>query len=411
METTILIVIYSILIVVFIFNVWISVLNYQHRHTPIPEEVKDIYDEESYQKWLKYNMANFKFSLVMKVINFVLFISLLAFGVFPMFEDISRNITGDQEFQIVIFMGLYFTITFVIGIFSSYYQKFKIEEEFGFNKSTKKTFVLDKIKSLLLTIVLGGGLLYGLSALFFNVGDMFFLYAYLSLVAIVIFIMLFYVKLFVPIFNKLRPLEDGELKDAIETFSKSVGYEVSKISVIDASKRSTKLNAYFTGLGKFKQIVLYDTLIEKLTTAEIVATLAHEIGHNKHKHIIYNLILTLINLSVMVGALVFVLQVEEFSLAFEFTAVHFGFAILIFGVLLDPIDIILSFFVSYLSRKFEYQADAYAAKNYSKEAMESTLKVLSRENFSNLTPHPLYVKLYYSHPPTKDRVKAIRKIS
>ncbi len=409
MEQTIIIVVFILIIGVFAFETWLRVLNYNYRNTPIPDVVNDIYDDESYQKWLSYNMANFKFSMVVRTLNLLIFIALLVFGVFPVFAAIAENSFGDPEFKMVIFMGLYFLVGFVVGIFTSYYHKFKIEEEFGFNKSTKKTFIFDKIKSLLLTAVLGGGLIYLLTLLFNNVGDLFFLYAYIVLVSVILFVMLFYVKLFVPLFNKLRPLEDGELKDAIETFAKSVGYEVSKISVIDASKRSTKLNAFFSGFGKMKQIVLYDTLIEKMSTEEIVAVLAHEIGHNKHKHVLYNLIQMFITISLMLGMLVFVLKIEEFSLAFGFDSVHFGFAIIIFGVLLEPVNIVINLFTAHLSRKHEYQADRYAATKYDGESIIGALKVLSRENFSNLTPHPLYVKLTYSHPPVKDRINAIRK--
>ena len=184
---------------------------------------------------------------------------------------------------------------------------------------------------------------------------------------------------------------------------------VTNISIIDASKRSTKLNAYFSGFGKFKHVVLYDTLIEKMSTEEIVAVLAHEIGHNKHKHILFNLVQTFVLLSVYLLALMLVLEVEAFSKAFGFDGTHFGFAIIVFGVLLSPLSILLNLITSGFSRKHEFQADNFASTKYSKAAMESSLKVLAKENYANLTPHPLYVKLTYSHPPIAERIEAIRK--
>ena len=335
---------------------------------------------------------------------------MLSFKFFPSINNVAVNSSGNDELQVVIFMGLYFAVGFVIGLFTSYYDKFVIEEKFGFNKSTKKTFVLDKIKSLLLTIIFGGGLIYGISALYHNVSSMFFIYTYISLIAIVLFVNLFYVKLIVPIFNKLRPLEDSELKTRIEELAKSVGYEINKISIIDASKRSTKLNAYFSGFGKFKQVVLYDTLMEKMSDDEILAVLAHEIGHSKYKHTLFNLFQTFIMLSLYIGALVLMLEIPEVSTAFGFEETNFGFSLILFSVFMSPLMIPVQLITSYFSRKHEYQADEFAVQNHKKESMETALKVLGKENFVNLTPHPLYVKLTYSHPPMVERINAIRKV-
>jgi STE24 endopeptidase len=258
-------------------------------------------------------------------------------------------------------------------------------------------------------MIFGGGFIFLLTTLFVNVGSMFFFYSWISIIVIILVIQILYVPVLIPIFNKLTPLEDGELKTKIHNFATSVGYEVSKISTMDASKRSTKLNAFFSGFGKFKQIVLFDTLLDKMSDDEIVAVLAHEIGHNKHKHIWYLLIQQAITLSIYIGVLILVLNNDVFSIAFGFDAANFGFSIILFSVLLNPISILINLITSTLSRKYEFQADHYAAFHFNKESIEGALKVLSRANFSNLTPHPLYVKILYSHPPTVERIRAIRK--
>lgn len=411
METAIIVIVYTFVIGSFAFNTWLSLLNYRHRNEPIPEEVKDVYDEDKYQKWLKYNMENFRFSMIIRTINVILFVLMLLFGVFVWFDDVAVRISENARVQTLLFLGFYYIVAFIIGIFTSYYDTFVIEEKYGFNKSTKKTFIIDKIKSLILTIIFGGGLVFLILVINDHTGNLFFLFTWLALVVIFVLTNLLYVRLIVPLFNKLTPLEDGELKEAINLFAKKVGYEVTKISVIDASKRSSRLNAYFTGFGKFKKIVLYDTLIEKMSTDEIVSVLAHEIGHNKHKHIWFNMIQMVITLLVYIGVFVLVLKNDVFSTAFGFTRSNFAFSLILFMVLLEPIGVVLNLISATFSRKHEYQADAYSATNYSPEPMETALKVLGRENFSNLTPHPLYVKLTYSHPPITDRIRAIRKLN
>lgn len=410
MENFIVILTYAIIVLGYLFSLWISNLNYKNRNAEIPEVVKDIYSAEAYAKWHQYNMANFKFGLLSGSGTTLLFILLLSLGYFPFVNKLSEDMTNNFGLQVVLFIGFYFLIIYIIGIFTSYYQTFVIEDKFGFNKTTKSTFFKDKIKSLIVIVILGGGLIYGLASLYSNVSSMFFLYAYLGLVVIAFLSNLLYVKVFVPLFNKLKPMEDSPLKNKIEEFAKSVGYEISKISIMDASKRSSKLNAYFSGLGKFKQIVLYDTLIEKCSDEEIVAILAHEIGHNKHHHIWFGLIQMIIMLSFYVGLLVLLMEVKVFSTAFNFETANFGFAIILFIVFIQPIMIPVNILTSAISRKHEYQADSFAATHYNKESIISSLKILARENFSNLTPHPLYVKIFYSHPPIAQRVQAILDI-
>jgi|LGVF01.2.fsa_nt_gb STE24 endopeptidase len=410
METFIIILIYGLIIMGFAFNTWLSILNYKNRNAKIPEEVADVYDEEKYQQWLKYNMETFRFSSIVRVVNIIVFLLMLILGVYVFFNDIALNMSNNATIQIIIFMGLYYLVSFVIGIFTSYYRAFTIEEKYGFNKMTKKTFIFDKIKGLALMAVFGGGIVILVFTIYDKAGQLFFLYTWLALVTILLLVNILYTKLILPLFNKLTNLPDGELKDAILALAKKVGYEISQISVMDASKRSSKLNAFFSGFGKFKKIVLFDTLVDKMSTDEVVSVLAHEIGHNKHKHIIFNLIQTSLTLLLYIGAFALILGTDVFSTSFGFDSANFGFSIILFSVLMSPFSILLELVTSYFSRKHEYQADRFAAIHNGKDHIESSLKVLSRENFSNLTPHPLYVKLTYSHPPTVDRIRAIRKV-
>lgn len=240
-------------------------------------------------------------------------------------------------------------------------------------------------------------------------GNRFILYAWLLLVSITLLINLLYTKLFVPLFNKLTPLPPGELYDNIHNLAVSTGYEVKKISVMDASKRSSKLNAYFSGFGKFKQIVLFDTLIDKCSPDEIVSVLAHEIGHAKHKDVLRQFFISMVHMSVILVLLTFFLSSHGLSQAFGFQTAHMGFALILFGILMEPVGIVASIPLTFISRRAEYRADAFAAASGYRNAMISALKVLARENFANLTPHPLVVKMTYSHPPISQRIEALEK--
>jgi STE24 endopeptidase len=399
-----------LLIITFVFDTFLSLKNYKNRNAIIPKAVEDVYDEEEYKKWLKYNMENFRLAIISSTLNFIIIIALLSFNVFHKILTSAEEFTENIHLQAMIIIGSYFIIDYILGIFFSAYRLFSIETRYGFNKTTIQTFITDKIKALILIIGLGGGLILGLSNLFHNVGKMFYIYALSSTMIIILFLNLFYVKLFVPLFNKLKPLESGELKDKIVEFAKSVGYEVNKISVINASKRSTKLNAFFSGLGKFKHVVLYDTLIDKMTNEQIVSVLAHEIGHAKGHHTLKNLGFMVINLAIFLLILLLCVNSALLSQAFGFKSSNFGFGMLIFFFILLPLNIIIEIISNPISRKFEYEADYFAGKNYAKQSLIEALKILAKENFSNLTPHPLFVAIKYSHPPIDYRIRAINKI-
>lgn len=397
-----------IILATFAFDMWLSILNYNHRTQPIPDNVKDIYDTESYSRWLNYTMENFRLGMIAKVLSTIIIVALLTFGFFPVLNRFSLTISADPIIRTLIFVGIYMILNSLIDIPFSYIKNFKIEEKYGFNKTTKKTFVLDLLKSLIMMIVLGGSVLYVLLSLYLN-SENFILYTWLFLVTIMILINILYTKVFIKIFNKLTPLPDGELKDKIMEFAQKTGTSIKSISVMDASRRTKKLNAFFSGFGKFKSIVLYDNLIEKMSSDEIVAVLAHEIGHGKHMDTLRNLLMALIQMGIMLYFLQLFLSWEALSISFGFETVNIGFGLILFSVFLSPIDILLDVPLSAISRWAEYRADGYAKENGYKEAMITALKRLAQENFANLTPHPLMVKMTYSHPPISQRIQALNK--
>jgi STE24 endopeptidase len=292
----------------------------------------------------------------------------------------------------------------------SYYKTFVIEEKFGFNKTTKKTFILDKIKGWLMLAILGGGILTLIIWFYQLTGKHFWLYAWALVAAFSIFMNMFYSKLIVPLFNKQTPLQEGSLRNKISEYAKSVGFNLNKIFVIDGSKRSTKANAYFSGFGNEKRVTLYDTLINDLNEDEIVSVLAHEVGHYKKKHIIFNLISSIL----LTGLTLFILSIfiskPILSEALGVAIPSFHIGLIAFGLLYSPISEITGLIMNYFSRKFEYQADNYAKNTYKAEPLISGLKKLSKNSLSNLTPHKAYVFMHYSHPTLLDRIKSLKQI-
>lgn len=401
-------VILSLILGMFVFEFLISIMNYRYKNQPIPKNVQGLYDKDKYKKWLEYSMANFKFGIVSNTLSTVVMLLLLSLGAFGFFEELSIDVTSSALLQTLFFLLMYYIISFMFSLPLSYYRVFKIEESFGFNKMTKKLFIIDKIKSFMLTIVFGGGiisLLFIIFEAFTNIW-IFILIAYVVIFAVMLLLFLFN-GVFVRLFNKLTLLEEGSLKEKIDALALSLGFEVKRIYVMDGSKRSTKLNAFFSGLGKTKEVVLFDTLIEKSTEDQILAVLAHELGHATHKDTLKGLIQQLFVIGLYVLVLGFILTTVDLHTAFNLSNVHFGFSIILMSILLSPVNTLLGLYTNYVSRVHEYKADAFAAKHTSKEAMISALKLLVVENFANLTPHPLYVKLYYSHPPISSRIASV----
>lgn len=335
---------------------------------------------------------------------------MLYLGGFAFLDGLAWSFTDNQILLALFFFGIIALGADLLSLPFSIYATFVIEEKFGFNKTTVKTFILDKVKGLLLGGLIGGGLLALIVWIFAATGPWFWLIAWALISGFMVFMSMFYSNLIVPLFNKQTPLEDGELRDAIETFSVKTGFKLKNIYVIDSSKRSSKGNAYFTGLGSKKRIVLYDTLINEHTTEELVAVLAHEIGHYKKKHTITGMILSILQTGLMLFILSLFISRPALSEALGATTPSFHMGLIAFGMLYTPLSLVLGLLSNALSRKNEYAADRFAGENYSPVALMDALKKLSINNLSNLRPHPTYVFFYYSHPPLLKRLAALGKV-
>ncbi len=388
-------------------------LNYQNKDKPLPKNVSDIFDETRYQKYLNYSAERYRLSFIRRGLNLLLMVSFLVFGLFAAFEQLSTSWFAHPIAQTLVFLAMFQLILFVIGIPFSYYSTFSIEERYGFNKTTKKTFVLDKLKSLGLMIVFGGGVVALLQAVYMAFENNLIMFAVISWAIIIIILTLIsylYTAIFVKIFNKIEPLEDGELKTRIESLAQEIGFKVKAISKMDASKRSTRLNAFFSGFGKQKEIVLFDTLIEKMSNDEILAVLAHEFAHGKHKDVIRMFAEQAIVLGIYAGLITLVFQTTSLYTAFGLSGSFFGFGLILFFLLIKPIDFIVGIPTAYLSRKAEYKADQFSAKILGNQPMIMALRVLAKEDLADLNPHPLFVKAYYSHPPMSLRIGALESL-
>ncbi|NER10805.1 STE24 endopeptidase [Muriicola jejuensis] len=398
----------AILILEFLVESAMDYLNTRSFAKPIPPELSDVYDPEEYARSQAYKKANYSFGLFTSSFSIILLLSFLLLGGFQWVDQVVRGITEEPIGMALLFFGIIALGSDLLMTPFSYYKTFVIEERFGFNKSNLKLFLTDKIKGWILLGVLGGGML-ALVILFYEwTGRSFWLYAWGLIAVFTLFMNLFYSKLIVPLFNKQKPLQEGSLRQRIQNYAEKVGFELEKIFVIDGSRRSTKANAYFSGFGREKRVTLYDTLIEDLEEEEIVAVLAHEVGHYKRRHIIYNLVVS----TALTGLTLFILSLfinhPEVSGAIGVEQPSFHAALVGFALLYSPISQLTGLAMNYLSRQFEYQADEYARKTYGGEPLISSLKKLSRNSLSNLTPHPAYVFMHYSHPPLISRVRRLQ---
>ena len=404
---TVFYIIIGILVINFVFDKFLDYLNAQHFDDAIPPLLQDVYDTEEYTKSQAYKKENFKFSSIIGVFSFVLTIAFFFFDGFAYVDQLARSISDNQIVITLLFFGIIMIGSDILTTPLTYYQTFVIEEKYGFNKTTKKLFFMDKIKGLLLTVVLGGGILALIVWFYQQTGTNFWFYTWIFMAVFSIFMTLFYSSLIVPLFNKQSPLEEGELKTALESFAQKVGFNLDKIFVIDGSKRSTKANAYFTGFGKKKRIVLYDTLINDLDNDEIVAVLAHEVGHYKKKHVVFNMISSILLTGLTLYILSFFIDSKLLANALSVSEPSFHIGLIAFGVLYSPISEITGLIMNIFSRKFEYQADDYAKAYFGAKPLISSLKKLSKNSLSNLTPHKAYVFMHYSHPTLLQRVKAM----
>ncbi|MBR6869706.1 MAG: M48 family metallopeptidase [Bacteroidales bacterium] len=401
-----------ILVIVFVLAeyIWSAVLtflNIKASRRPIPDLLADLYDETQYRKQQAYAMTNRKFSLISGLVSTLVTLAIFAFGGFARFDAAARSVSASPVVQALVFWGIFYLISWVISIPFDLYRTFVIEQRFGFNRTTPKLFVTDTVKSLLMNLLILGAVLALCVWIYTLTPRWFWLIAWGAVTLFSLFMQYFYSQLIVPLFNKQTPLPEGELRDAIEAFADRVGFRLDNIFVIDSSKRSSKSNAYFTGFGRKKRVVLYDTLQEQLTTEEIVGVLAHEIGHYKHHHII---------LSSLEGFATNLLMFWLFSLFIGSSALaaaagcaepSFHVNLAVFSLIYTPLSLLLDLVTNVISRRHERQADAFARAHGYGPAEASALKKMSAKSLANLTPHPVVVFTEYSHPTLYERVKSL----
>ena len=407
--TSILYIILGISIVSYLFDQFLDYLNLKAQRKDIPSEIADFYDKEKYQKSLDYQADQQRFSFISSAFSFALSLLMLVLGGFGWLDSLLRPAIGNEIVLALAFFGVIMIVSDGFGIPFQWYSTFVIEEKYGFNKTTVKTFILDKFKGYALGAIIGGALLSVLLYLIQTIGPNFWIWFGLIAASFILLVNMFYTSLFLPLFNKLTPMGDGDLKNAIEAFAKKVNFPLDNIFVMDGSKRSAKANAFFSGIGKKKKIVLYDTLITNHTTEELVAVLAHEVGHFKKKHIVWSYLISIVQVFFVLFILSLMIFNENLSLALggSIQAIHLN--LIAFGILFSPISGITGLLMSLLSRKNEFEADAYARETFDGKALANALKKLSVDSLSNLYPHPAYVFFYYSHPPLLERLAAISK--
>lgn len=399
----------GIIIIDFIIDKVLNALNAKHYNDPIPEELNDVYDEDEYNRSQDYKLTNYRFGIWSSLFTLTLTLGFLLFDGFEYVDNIARSYSDNPIIIGLIFFGIIMLASDLLTTPFSYYKTFVIEERFGFNKTTKKTFVLDKLKGLFMMAILGGIILGAIIWFYEQTQEQFWLYAWGIVTGFTIIMNMFYSRLIVPMFNKQTPLEDGSLRDKISDYAQSVGFSLKKIFVIDGSKRSTKANAYFSGFGSEKRVTLYDTLINDLDEEEIVAVLAHEVGHYKRKHIIFNLFasIALTGLTFYILSIFIANPLLSNAIGVEIPSFHVG--LIAFGLLYSPISEITGLLMNFVSRQFEYQADDYAKQTYAAQPLITSLKKLNKTSLSNLTPHKSYVFVHYSHPTLLERVRNLKK--
>ncbi|MGI8892092.1 MAG: M48 family metallopeptidase [Bacteroidia bacterium] len=399
-----------ILLLNFIIERVLEYLNKKNQTTQLPASLEGIYDAEKYARSIEYNRTKQDFGLVVSVFNLMIVLTLLFTGGFAAIDLWAAGIAADPLWHTLLFFGVLAFGADILNIPFSLYSIFVIEEKYGFNRTTWATFLVDKIKGYFLMALIGGSILALFVLFYYWAGVNFWIYLWIAMSIITIIFSMFYASILLPLFNKLTPLPEGELRTAIENYSHKVDFKLDNIFVMDGSKRSTKSNAFFTGLGKRKTIVLFDTLIEKHSIDELVAVLAHEIGHYKKKHTLSNVIISVLQSGLMLFLLAWAIDNPALSEALGGSGANIRLGLLAFGILYTPVSVIIGILMNMLSRKYEFEADQYATETYNGNALQLALKKLSVDNLSNLNPHPAYVFVHYSHPPLLQRLKAIDEV-
>lgn len=385
-------------------------LNSKHMSPVLPDSLKGIYEEKEYSRFQSYKRENGRLDSWSSGVGFVVMIVFLVAGGFGWYNSWVVSLTDSVVWQTILFVVGLSVVSSVLDIPFDYYATFRIEEKYGFNKTTRRVYWLDTVKELFLSLVLGGVLLALVVWFYTWAGTYFWLYAWGAVTLFSVFMAMFYSQLIVPLFNKQTPLQEGSLRNKIQAFAGKVGFKLDNIYVIDGSKRSTKANAYFTGLGPKKRVVLYDTLIDELTEEEIVAVLAHEVGHYKKRHTLRSMVVSVIQMGVLFWLFSLCVNNVALSEALGGDRVYFQLGLIAFAILYSPVNLILGIGMNVWSRSNEYEADAFAARYYEGDYLVSGLKKISVKSLSNLTPHPLYEYVYYSHPSLLKRIDAIKRI-
>ena len=401
----------AFILIDFVMGSVLEYLNEKSKNVPMSSVAAEIFNADEYAKSLEYGTAKYKVERLTSTLNTVVMLSAIILGWFAWLDEAIRERISNNLLVTVAFFGVLILAVMLANLPVSYYSTFVIEEKFGFNKTTKKLFVMDSIKQALLSIVLGLPVIYLIAWIYQSLESQFWLVGWLAVSAISLFMFIFGTRIFLPMFNKLKPLPEGELRSEVEAYCQSQGFPLSKLWEMDASKRSTKLNAFFSGMGKVKIIGLYDTLIEKLTTKETVAVLAHEVGHYKRKHVFtmfaFSNVQTLV-IFVLLGSL---LGNPNLSKALGSETPSFQISMIAFFMLVTPVSTLLGLVNNSFSRYNEYQADQYSIDTYpgAREHMYTALKKLSVESLKNLNPHPWYVAVHYTHPPILERLANLKK--
>jgi STE24 endopeptidase len=406
---TILYIIIGITTLSYVFEQCLDYMNLKAQRSDIPQDVVDFYDRTRYLKSLDYHRELTRFSFITSAFSFLLSLLMLTLGGFGWLDKFLMEISNNDIIRALAFFAVLMIASDLLTLPFQLYSTFVIEEKYGFNKTTLKTFFVDKLKGYALAAMIGGPLLALLIYLVLQIGPSFWIWFSLVAGLFILGMNMFYTTLILPLFNKLTPLPDGELKTAINMFAAKVEFPLDNIFVIDGSKRSSKANAFFSGIGKKKKIVLYDTLIQKHTTDELVAVLAHEVGHFKKKHIVWSLILSIFQIVFTLFILSQMVYNLNLSIALGGDRLSIPLNLIAFSILYTPISAVAGVLMSIYSRRNEFEADAYARETYSGAALMQALKNLSVDSLSNLYPHPWYVFFHYSHPPLLKRLEVLSR--
>lgn len=391
----------------FLFEKTISFLNVSRKTGPVPKTLEEYLDEKTLTRSKEYQRTNYYFGMVSGLFTLLLTLVFIQFGFFGWLDEWLRQFGLSDLVLSIAYFGVLFIGSDILSIPFDYYHTFRIEAEYGFNKTTVSTFFADKIKGYLLSVAIGGTLLFVLLWLVLAIGNDFWWIFWLISALFIVLVNQFYSALILPLFNKLTPLKEGELKDTILNYAQAVGFSLENVFIIDGSKRSSKANAFFSGIGKRKKVVLYDTLIDQHTPDELVAVLAHEIGHYKKGHIKTGLVTGILQTGIILYLLSLFIFNEQISFALGGAVSSIHLNIVGFTMLVSPLSMILGVGMNSVSRKHEYEADTFAKRTYAGKPLAEALKTLSAKNLSDINPHPLYVFVNYSHPPLLSRLKRL----